>query len=494
MSSKYAFQPDYYERLGIDPTADEETIRQQYRLLTRIFHPDVNPSPEAHQQFVRLREAYDVLSDPQLRAKYDAWLAQQTLDAGLLRVVLIPGPKVLQRSAGHQRLYALVEVEVTDAGADKPASLPLNLVVVLDRSSSMKGERLYHAQKAVRLISEKLTPHDRLGIVTFSDRAQVILPAGPYMQPEVVLSAINSIRAAGGTEISAGLEAGLREVLRGHSPRVISHIIFLTDGQTYGDEPRCLELAEQIGRHRIGLTLFGLGGDWNDRLLDEMARRANGEAAHIAAPEDAVTAFEQRLDIMRRTATQETRLLIAPQPYAELLVAHQVMPTLQQLTPEANGTISLNALLRGVPAQILLEFGVTPPDHQRAVIAAHITVQAKFLKKHLTTAQTRILVVGVRDIQPEELEFPDEIVSAAERVAALRLQQRAWEAMEKGNRVDAELRLSHLATRFLEIGEPVLAALTKRELALLRRTGTLSAEGSKRIKYGTRQLSLPAPE
>ncbi len=494
MSSKYHFEVDYYDRLGVDPTADEETLRTQYRLLTRIFHPDVNPSPEAHQQFVRLREAYDVLSDPKLRAKYDAWLAQQTPDAGLLRVIVKPGPRTLRRRVGHQRLYALVELEVTEPGAQSSPALPLNLIVVLDRSSSMRGERLYHAQKAVRLISERLTPQDRLGIVTFNDRAQVVLPAGPYRQPEVVLSAINSITASGGTEISSGLEVGLREALRGHSRRVVTHIIFLTDGQTYGDEAQCLELAEKIAREQIGLTLFGLGADWNDHLLDEMARRSNGETLHIADPQDAVTAFEKRLETLRRTVTQETCLSIALQPHAELLAVHQVMPALQRLTPTAEGSIKLGQLLKGLPVQVLIEFGVTPPAHQRAIIAAHLTAETKFLKKQLFTAQTRILVVGIRDIKAEELEFPDEIIGAAERVAALRLQQRAWEAVEKGNRVEAELQLSHLATRFLEIGEPTLAALTKRELALLRRTGALSSEGSKRIKYGTRQLSLPAPD
>ncbi len=497
MVSKYHFDLDYYERLGVDPSADEETLRTQYRLLTRIFHPDVNSSPEAHQQFVRLREAYDVLSDPKLRTKYDAWLAQQMLDVWLLRVVVKPGPKTLRRSAGHQRLYALVELEVMDQGKPSSSSLPLNLILVLDRSSSMRGERLYHAQKAVHLISEKLTHHDRIGIVTFNDRAQVVLPAGPYRQPEVVISAINSITPSGGTEISAGLEAGFEEALRGHSRHVISHIIFLTDGQTYGDEARCLELAEKIAREQIGLTLFGLGADWNDSLLDEMARRANGETLHIADPQDAVTAFEKRLDVLRRTAAHETNLTITLQPHAELLAAHQVMPALQRLTPTANGTakrVKLGQLLKGLPVQVLLEFGITPPAHHHAVIAAHIAAETKLIKENISTEQTRILVVGVRDIGAEELEFQDEIVSAAERVAALRLQQRAWEAMEKGNRLDAELRLSHLATRFLEIGEPTLAALTKRELALLRRTGALSSEGSKRIKYGTRLLSLPAPD
>lgn len=492
MGTKHRFEPDFYDRLGVDPSVDDDTLRQQYRLLARLFHPDVNKAPDAHQRFVGIRESYDVLGDPGLRAEYDTWLAAQRPEAFLLRVVHTLGPKALRLSAGRQRLYALVELEVVDE--ETPEALPINLVLVLDRSSSMRGERLYHAQRAVRLISQHLGPRDRLGIVTFSDRAQVILPAGPYMQPEVVASAMNSIRTGGGTEISSGLEAGLREALRGHSPNVISHIILLTDGQTYGDEERCLELAGQAARHRIGLTLFGLGADWNDRLLDEMARRAGGEAFHIAEPADAVEAFKKRLDVLRRTAANETRLAFALQPGVELLAVHQVMPSLQRLSTNSNGHIPVGQLLKGVPARLLLEFAVTPERDRRVLLVAQLSAATTLLSRNTTVTQTRLLVSQARDITVDDLEFPESIVDAAERVAALRLQQHTWEAVEKGNRVTAEIQLAYLATRFLEIGEPGLAAITKRELAFLRKTGALSSEGSKRIKYGTRQLSLPPPE
>lgn len=62
---------DYYHTLQIDPDAEQEVVEVAYRRLARKYHPDNNPSRDAHQRMQEINEAYETLRDANRRAKYD---------------------------------------------------------------------------------------------------------------------------------------------------------------------------------------------------------------------------------------------------------------------------------------------------------------------------------------------------------------------------------------------------------------------------------------
>jgi molecular chaperone DnaJ len=66
-----ARSPDYYKTLGVEKKASADEVKRAYRKLARQYHPDTNKEPGAEERFKEISEAYDVLSDPEKRKKYD---------------------------------------------------------------------------------------------------------------------------------------------------------------------------------------------------------------------------------------------------------------------------------------------------------------------------------------------------------------------------------------------------------------------------------------
>ena len=75
---------DFYELLGVARDADADTLKRAYRRMARQYHPDINKEAGAEDRFKEIGRAYEVLSDPQSRARYD-----QFGEAGLARLSFV---------------------------------------------------------------------------------------------------------------------------------------------------------------------------------------------------------------------------------------------------------------------------------------------------------------------------------------------------------------------------------------------------------------------
>ena len=109
---------DYYALLDVPQDADAATIKRQYYLLARKWHPDKNKdNPDATQKFQQLGEAYQVLSNPELRAKYDKF-GSQALDVDFVDPSMIFGMLF-----GSEMFEPIVGEFMMAAGASKGREL-----------------------------------------------------------------------------------------------------------------------------------------------------------------------------------------------------------------------------------------------------------------------------------------------------------------------------------------------------------------------------------
>src|SRR5687768_1214156 len=229
-------QPNYYEVLGVLRDASQEEIKRAYYESAQKLHPDKNKAPGETEIFLDIQQAYEVISNPKRRAKYDATLPPDEEVQSPFRYEINFSRRNLVKINEPQLVYALLEVEPQDRQADKIPAPPLNVCLVLDRSTSMQGEKMDVVKSAAIQLLRSLRPQDIFSVVIFSDKAEVLIPAAYQVERNKQEAGIQMMQASGATEIFQGLDAGLREVRRGVDPTRVNHVILLTDGHTYGDE------------------------------------------------------------------------------------------------------------------------------------------------------------------------------------------------------------------------------------------------------------------
>ena len=488
------FDRDYYAVLGIPGDADEGTIKQAYRQLARRYHPDVSEGEKTTEQFREIQEAYEILADPQHKEAFDHWRKQQGFGETrplILRVT--PSQPVLPSLGEEQILYVMAEVTASDRIESQ--RLPLNLCLVLDRSTSMKGGRLQQVKEAARYIVDRMEPQDVLSLVVFSDRAQLVLVGEQNMDKTAARLAINGIQSGGGTEILQGFKLGLEQMARWRTDEAINHLILLTDGQTYGDEEGCLEMAKHAAEEKISLTLMGIGSDWNDKLLDDMARLSGtlDASVYIDSTSKIAEAFHERIHGLGNIFAHDVVISVSLADQLAIKEAFRVSPQINRLYP-TDGKLLLGSLEKERPQVVMLELTVpslSPGTHRLLQINVDGRVPAigdDPVRTQHTMTMAFDLELGRRS------PVPPDIVSAMGKLAIFKMQERVMEDIEQGEIEPAVSRLKTMATRLLDVGEVELARAALLEAGRLSQTGSLSATGRKKIRYGTRELTIVPKE
>ena len=134
------------------------------------------------------------------------------------------------------------------------------------------------------------------------------IPSGLYIDKINVENRIRQLHADGGTEIFRGLEAGYKEIWRNLRPSNINHLILITDGRTYGDEEQCLNLATSSASIGIGLSGLGIGSQWNDAFLDNLANRTGGNCIYISSEKDIAEFFQKELRSLNKVFAEGVTL------------------------------------------------------------------------------------------------------------------------------------------------------------------------------------------
>ena len=387
-----------------------------------------------------------------------------------------------------QVAYVLLEMQPTAAVAN--VQTEINVGFVLDRSGSMKGDKIRCVRDATQLALSLLGPEDMVSVVVFDHRYEVLIEAQSVKDISDLQRRVSRIKDAGGTKIAPALVAAINEVRKGIRPDGISRVILLTDGQTEGERD-CLNIATDMGTMNLPLTALGVGDDWNEDLLIDMANRSGGVAEYFSNPNDIAEFFQGAVQQAQAGVIQNAQLTLRLVQGVTPRAIWQVTPLIQQMsyTPvdERAVSVPLGILEKDARRVLLLELLVDPRQPgQYRIGQAELKYDVPQLQIAGEQARHDVMLTFVADPQQATGVVP-QVMNIVEKVSAHKLQTRALEDLSSGDVAGATQKLQGAVTRLLNQGEVELAQTMQNEINNLQQGGEMSSSGQKTIKFGTRK-------
>ncbi len=401
------------------------------------------------------------------------------------------GRTPLVASASPQVAYLLVEAQ----GSAVAEKAPLNFCLVLDRSGSMQGAKLAALKEATKRVIDTLTPQDIVSIVLFDDTVQTLVPATFAADRDGLKAQVDAIEEAGGTAMSGGMAAGIVELRKNRDPGRVGAMLLLTDGQTWGDEDRCRVLAQELARDNVRVTALGLGAEWNEKLLDDIAEATGGVSDYIADPAQITTFFQHAVRTAQGTVAHDARLLLRLVRDATPRAVYRASPIIANLGYQPIGD-----------SEIAVRMGTIETDAPSSVIIDMMVPARSAGSFRIAQAELRYTPVGgseqmiKQDILLEfvadaaQSAYDPRVMNLVEKVTAFKLQTRALAEAEAGNLTGATQKLRAAATRLLDLGELELAQKVAEQAEQLDQGQAMSAERQKELRYATRRLTQKLEE
>jgi Ca-activated chloride channel family protein len=229
---------------------------------------------------------------------------------------------------GHSKLgkasrgETFVMLEVKADPAKSKTRAPVNLAIVIDRSGSMKGNRLRNAIQGAASAIERLNDGDVVSVVTFDSRTQVLVQPTPIdaSSRSRIRSEVQGISLGGDTCISCGVEDGLALLER--TTGRVNRMIVLSDGDaTAGirDLPGFRSMAQRARDRGASITTIGVDVEYNEKIMTAIAGDSNGRHYFVENEAALERVFEQETENLTGTLASGAEAQIELAPGVELV-------------------------------------------------------------------------------------------------------------------------------------------------------------------------------
>ena len=352
--------------------------------------------------------------------------------------------KVLQDSAGTIGLSLTLQTDEIEK-LDREGVRHVDMVIVLDRSGSMKGRKIEDARQAVLTLIQNLSPQDRFALITYSDRVRKHTGLLNVTQTNRhrLISAIEGVRAGGSTNLGAGLQAGINLLLSTEPTGNAKRVILISDGLANKGitDPRALgNIASLAVEKEFGVSTAGVGFDFNEHLMTSIADKGTGNYYYLENPQAFAEVFQKEL----------------------YLSSTAVATSLSVHVPVQNGVMLIDA--SGYPVELQNGHAVFYPGDMRSGQNRHLFLRLKVPTRK--KAQFEIGQIKVR-YQYNEHQFETE-TDKSFQIACVKSKQAVFSSISKTKWEDKVLKEDYNRLK-QEVSADVKAGRKKRALKRIQK-------------------------
>ncbi|MBK8251950.1 MAG: VWA domain-containing protein [Polyangiaceae bacterium] len=281
--------------------------------------------------------------------------------ADLISVETTPSNRfVLAEKPGE----VVVRVHVKGKARNTDKRPPINLALVVDTSGSMEGKAMDDARAASLALVSSLSEGDRLALVVFHSTTEVLVPATILNKQTMgeIREKISAMKASGTTDLGGGLAAGLNEVRKYLTGDGINRVVLLGDGIP-NDKSPLPSLAQSAATQHITITSLGLGLDYDETLMSQIALTSGGKYHFINDSAKVAKVFTD--EVLRLKAVSARGAVVQFKPGPGVAIKEVIgLPS----QPIGNGAqVILGDLSEGDERDVLIRL-TTPPRNAGAVV------------------------------------------------------------------------------------------------------------------------------
>ena len=315
----------------------------------------------------------------------------------------------------------------------------LNLSLVLDRSGSMEGAKMVRAREAAMFCVDQMLPTDRLSVVTFDDRIEVLFPSEPVTNKQAMKDLIARVTARGSTALHEAWVRGGLTVSERILDQGINRVVLITDGLANVGVTNTDEIVTQaMGLYQRGVSTstIGIGADFNEDLLMPMAQSGGGNAWHVVEPDDMQHIFQTELEGLIAQYAHTVSLSLIPADGV------RIVDVLNDFDLTETGRYRLPNLQSGSPLDIVvqLKVGAEEVGTQMRLLDLRLgftpqeAKQAEVLKQAYTVEFASPAIV-------ENCAVNEEVIKAVQFLMNARARNEAMTRMDAGDYAGAEVVL-----------------------------------------------------